>query len=80
MFPDYAALGDVASWRVSLAERRPQAIPTELLPKQGRRMIYAFYASEPSDAVPADIVLVEAGKPVPVFMLPKGQFRFTVED
>jgi hypothetical protein len=80
MFPDYAALGDATSWRVSMAERRPQAIPTELLPKQGRRMIYAFHANEPNDAVPADAVLVEAGKPVPQLMLPKGQFRYVVED
>jgi hypothetical protein len=80
MFPDYASFGDATSWRMSLAERRPQAIPTELLPKLGRRMIYAFHANEPEDAVPADVVLVEAGKPVPTFMLPKGQFRYTVED
>lgn len=80
MFPDYAAFGDTTSWRVSLAERRPQPIPTELLPKEGRRMIYAFHANEPNDAFPADTVLVEAGKPVPTFMLPKGQFRYVVED
>jgi hypothetical protein len=43
-------------------------------------MIYAFHANEPSDAVPADVVLVEAGKPVPTFMLPQGQFRYVVED
>lgn len=40
----------------------------------------AFRAGEPADAVPTDVVLVDAGKPAPKLMLPKGEYRFTVED
>jgi hypothetical protein len=43
-------------------------------------MIYAFHANEPNDAEPADALLVEVGKPAPTFMLPKGQFRYAIED
>jgi hypothetical protein len=32
------------------------------------------------EAVPADVVLVEAGKPAPVLMLPPGEFRYLYEE
>lgn len=80
VFPDYAAQGSATSWRESLADRRPVAIPKTLLPSSGRRLIYAFHENEPGDAVPADVVLVDAGKPVPTFMLPKGTFRYQFEE
>jgi hypothetical protein len=80
IYPDYAATGRADSWRESLAGRRVSPIPVELLPKTGRRMIYAFAESEPEDAVPIDAALVEAGKPTPSFMLPAGKFRYRIED
>jgi hypothetical protein len=67
-------------WLASLAGRQPRAIPPHLLPASGRRAVLAYRAGDPVDAVPADVVLVEAGKPVPKLMLPEGEYRFTVED
>jgi hypothetical protein len=60
--------------------RKPRAIPSELLPTKGRRLIQAFVANEAADAVPMDQVLVTAGAVPPVFMLPKGKYRFAYED
>lgn len=69
--PDWLAMGGY---------RKPHAIPPKLLPKSGRRLIQAFVAGEPADAVPIDQVLVTAGQPVPVLMLPKGMYRFAFQD
>ncbi|MBI1835064.1 MAG: hypothetical protein HYR92_04805 [Burkholderiales bacterium] len=67
-------------WLSSLAELSPRDIPENLLPKQGRRAIYAFRVNEGNDAVPVDAVIVEAGKPIPKLMLPKAEFRFEFEE
>lgn len=82
IFPRYA-FSDAngrPEWLASLAGRTPRAIPRDLLPTTGRRAILAYRAGEPADAVPADVVLVEAGKPAPELMLPKGEFRFASEE
>jgi hypothetical protein len=50
------------------------------VPKSGRRLVQAFVANESADAVPMDQVIVEAGKPVPKLMLPKGKYRFAIQD
>lgn len=80
VFPDDSVRGNTPTWRETIAGRRPVAIPEAWLPKSGRRMVYAFRESEPDDAVPVDVVLIEAGKPTPTFMLPKGRFRYAFED
>ena len=80
IFPRYGAHGGRPDWLRSLLGRTPRPVPALLLPKQGRRLIKAFRTDDRPDAVPADIVLVEAGKPAPVLMLPSGQFRFAVEN
>jgi len=67
-------------WLAMAGYRRPRPIPAELLPSSGRRLVQAFYAAEPADAVPVDQVLVSAGEPPPVFMLPKGKFRFAFQE
>lgn len=69
--PDWLAMGGY---------RKPQEIPAKLLPKSGRRLVQAFVAGESADAVPMDQVLVAAGEPRPVFMLPQGKFRFAYQD
>ena len=51
-----------------------------LLPSSGRRAVLAYRAGEPVDAVPADVVLAEAGTPVPKLLLPAGEYRFAVEE
>lgn len=67
-------------WLSILAELSPTDVPQDLLPKQGRRVIYAYRLHETIDAVPVDAVIVEAGKPLPKLMLPKSEFRFEFEE
>jgi len=67
-------------WLAMDGYRRPHKIPAKLLPKSGRRLIQAFVSGESGDAIPMDQVLVTAGEAPPVFMLPKGNFRFAGQD
>ncbi|MFZ6638628.1 hypothetical protein ACO0LL_02755 [Undibacterium sp. TC4M20W] len=69
-----------ASWLTTLAGFTPRDIPKELLPTTGQRLIYAFHKQEPADGMPADVVMVQAGKTPPKLMLPPGEFRFAFED
>lgn len=59
------------TWLAALGGR-PVAVPTALLPSAGERLIQAFDAGAPADAVPLDQVLVTAGRPAPSLMLPRG--------
>lgn len=69
-----------AHWLSMNGYRRPRAIPRNLLPLEGRRLVQAFVAGESADAVPMDQVLVTAGEPASVFMLPKGRYRFAWQE
>jgi hypothetical protein len=82
VFPRYAFSdrNGRPEWLASLAGRQPRDIPATLLPATGRRAVLAYRSADPADAVPADVVLVEAGKPVPKLMLPPGEYRFSVEE
>lgn len=80
IFPRYANHDGRPDWLRTLVGRSPRAIPAELLPTQGRRLIKAFRVGSRQNAVAADIVLVEAGKPVPALMLPPGEFHYAFED
>lgn len=57
------------TWLAALGGR-PVAIPRALLPATGERLIQAFDARAPADAIPLDQVLVTAGRPAPSLMLP----------
>jgi hypothetical protein len=67
-------------WLSLVGYRRPMKIPAKLLPRQGRRLVQAFVEGESADAVPMDQVLVTAGQTPPVFMLPRGKYRFAWQD
>jgi hypothetical protein len=67
------------TWLLTMG-RHPVNIPRELLPRHGRRLVQAFIAGEAADAVPIDQVVVQAGKPVPVLMLPSKHLRFAVQE
>jgi hypothetical protein len=68
------------SWLSTLGGK-PVAIPAALLPGTGERLVQAFAADAPADAVPLDQVLVTAGRPVPRLMLPpRTRVRFAVQD
>lgn len=60
--------------------RRLRPVPAHLLPTRGRRLVQAFLANEPKDAVPVEQVVVEAGKPAPGLMLPRKPVRYAVQD
>jgi hypothetical protein len=72
-------VGGRPAW-LSEMGRRPQPVPARLLPRNGRRLVQAFLAAEPKDAVPVDQVLVEAGRPPPKLMLPRARIRYAVQD
>jgi hypothetical protein len=80
IYPRYAVHDGRPDWLRTLAGRNPHPVPAALLPKQGRRLIKAVRVDAVKDAVPADVVLVEAGKPAPVLMLPPGEFRYVYEE
>ena len=77
--PHVSPVGGRPSWLVAMG-RTPTAIPTNLLPTKGTRLVQAFIAGEADDAVPIDQVLVVAGKPAPMLMLPAAKVRFAVQD
>lgn len=80
IFPRYAMRDGRPEWLVSLAGREARPVPATLLPAGGRRAIKAYRTSDGADAVPADVVVVEAGQPAPKLMLPKGEYRYVAED
>jgi len=71
-------------WMTREGHRKPVEIPPELEPKDGRVLVQAFLASESDDAVPVDQVVLLAGEPTPVLLLPESQsgggFRLVVQD
>ena len=77
--PVAARIDGRPDWLRSMA-RRPVAVPANLIPRNGTRLIKAYIAAEAEDAVPVDQVLVTAGKPLPKLMLPRARIRYEVED
>ncbi len=80
IYPRYAVHDGRPDWLRTLAGRSPHPVPAALLPKQGRRIIKALRVGAVKEAVPADVILIEAGKPAPVLMLPPGEFRYVYEE
>ena len=66
------------TWMSTLAELRPVDVPRALLPSRGSQLIYAYDKQASADAVPADIIKVDAGVTPPKFMMPKGDYRYVV--
>lgn len=64
-------------WLVEMGGK-PLAIPKELVPTSGRRLIQVFAADAPSDAVPLDQVVVQAGAPLPMLFAPAAPVRFAI--
>jgi hypothetical protein len=77
--PRLPTIGGRPAW-LSQMDRRPVAIPRQLLPKKGHRIIQAFIASEGPDAIPVDQVVATAGVRPPPLMLPKREIRYEVAD
>ena len=66
------------TWLAGLGGK-PVAVPRALLPAKGERLVQAFAADAPTDAVPLDQVLITAGKPAPYLMLPAVKVRFATQ-
>lgn len=78
--PPLALVHGRPNWLLAIG-RRPVPVPEHLLPRSGRRLIHAFLANEPADAIPLDQVMAVAGQPAPWLMLPPDrQVRFAVQD
>lgn len=61
--------------------RKAMAIPVGFVPQKGERLVQAFIASESDDAIPVDQVLVQAGKDVPVLLVPGDKpLRLAMQD
>ena len=76
--PRERLVGGRPSWLLRMG-RRMTSVPTSFLPSSGRRLVQAFIASE-NAGVPVDQVVVTAGKPAPVLMLPRLKVRFAVQE
>jgi len=76
--PRTTRIGGRPDWLLAMG-RTPTPIPGNLLPKNGKRLVQAFVAGE-TEAIPVDQVVVTAGDPRPVLMLPKGAMTFAVQD
>jgi hypothetical protein len=78
--PPIRTVGGRPDW-LQRTGRRGVPVPSELLPKEGRRLVQAFGVGEPADAVPFDQVLVTAGGKAPLVYVPKrGKIRWAVQD
>lgn len=64
-------------WLVEMGGK-PLAIPKDLLPTSGRRLIQVFAADAPPDAVPLDQIVVQAGAPLPMLFAPAVPVRFAI--
>jgi hypothetical protein len=71
---------DRPDWLARDGHRKLVEIPVEAKPRSGRVLVQAFAAAEGADAVPVDQVVLVAGEPTPVLMLPDGDSRLVVQD
>jgi hypothetical protein len=67
------------SWLVELGGKRVP-IPRHLTSAKNRRLIQAFAANAPSDAVPLDQVLVNGPSSNPVLIVPDEPVRFAIQE
>lgn len=78
--PPVHTVGGRPDW-LQRSGRQAVAIPTEMLPGAGRRLIQAFAQGEAAEAVPVDQVLVRAGEEPPLIYVPAGMaIRWAVQD
>lgn len=65
-------------WMQAMAGYRPVDVPAHLIPKTGSQYVYATPKGQMTDGVPADIVLLRAGRIAPKFMLPPGEYTYGI--
>jgi predicted TIM-barrel fold metal-dependent hydrolase len=78
--PEVKLVDGRPDWLTRDGQRKPVEIPAEADPKSGRVLVQAFVAKEGADAIPVDQVVLVAGEPAPVLLVPDGEFRLVVQD
>ncbi len=78
--PAFEPVDGRPGWMVGAGGRIATEIPVELEPSEGRWMIEARRAGEPAGALAVDRLVVEAGEPCPVLLLPPGRYRISAQD
>jgi hypothetical protein len=78
-YPVVAATGRPL-WMSSVAGLTPRAIPSNLWPASGRRLIEVRRKGAPADEVPLDAVLAVAGQKPPMMMVPPGEVEFSASE
>ncbi|MYM31079.1 hypothetical protein GTP58_22320 [Duganella sp. CY15W] len=78
--PRYGTDADTGrpTWLRTVAGFQPAEIPQKMRRPAKPYFVYAYPKNQPKDAVPADIVQITPGKPLPKLMLPDAQFRFAI--
>ena len=69
-----------AHWMRMGGYRQDVAMKPSWLPTSGEALVQAFVSTEGKQAVPMDQVIVHAGHPAPVLLLPKGKYRIESQD
>jgi hypothetical protein len=80
LLPRTQRLDGRPDWLTLRGERKGVAIPEELLAGGERRLVQAFHADEPEDAVPADQFVFEPGAPRAKLVLRPGRYRLVAMD
>jgi hypothetical protein len=68
-----------SAWLRTLAGFRATEVPAAMRDVITPSYVYAYPEGSPDDAVPADVVRLKPGAPLPKLMLPDGQFRFVIQ-
>ena len=78
--PNYPVRDGRPTWLSTLAGRQPLQPPGAGQPSPKDKLILARRQGAKSGSVPVDAILVKAGEPVPVLMVPEGQIEVEVVD
>ena len=76
--PNYPVIDGRPSWLNALAGRQPLQPPGAGQPSPKDKLILARRQGAKSASVPVDAILVRAGEPIPVLMVPTGQIEVEV--
>lgn len=66
------------TWMRSLAGFEEVDVPKKMQDAATPHFLFAYLEGQPDDSVPADVVQIVPGLPIPKFMLPSGEFRFEI--
>ncbi|MBL8841408.1 MAG: hypothetical protein JNL90_07755 [Planctomycetes bacterium] len=78
--PALAPVDGRPGWMAGSGGRVAAEIPVELEPREGRSMVEARRADDPPTALAVDRLVLEAGEPCPMLLLPPGRYRLVAQD